>query len=168
MKCFKKIRRNSHLEFIGTLGWFRRILFIVLLSALLGACGTVVPAGRIAEGFFDAIRSADPEQFMALLDADTREKLEASMGNAELVIYLKEADDSLRSLYGDNWRSRILVGPVKPGQPAEESEEVVFKVWDVSVSIRGEQEGGQLIRVLEKDGRCYLDLSVMDDFTAAE
>ncbi len=144
------------------------LMAVLLLSFTFAACGTVSPSARVAEGFFDAIRAADAERFKALLDAETRDQFEASMNDAELVDYLKHAAGSLKELYGANWRNRIQVATVKPGAIPEGAETPDVKYWDVSVGIRDEKDGGQVIRVMEKDGRCYLDLAQMDGFSAVK
>jgi hypothetical protein len=167
MRCAAKTRKIPNCGLFRTVeGFSRFIACLLLMSVMLGACGSGVPAAKVAEGFFDAIHDADSERFKGLLDADTKEKFEASMDNAELAAYLKEADDSLRSLYGDDWRSRIHIDSAKPGAMAEGTVQPDVKTWDVAVSIRGEQDGGQMIRVLEKDGLCYLDLSTMEGLNA--
>ncbi len=146
----------------ATVQGFRRIAMVMSLLLLLGlfaSCGSIHPAAKVAEGFFDAVSGENTDLWKTLLDPATKEQFEASMGDSELVSYLRDANTALSGQYGANWRQKVRVVSVElqKGVSVENGNR-----WMVAVSIDGDAGGKQDIPVLEQDGHYWLDLTLMD------
>lgn len=130
------------------------LLCMLVLFTAAGCGGMASPAGKVVEGFFNAVRDENPASVRALLDTAVRAEFEAAMSDAELTDHLSGANAALEAQYGKDWRKKLKVLSARKGEAGENGIS-----WSVTVSLGPTEGDRQVVPVLEKDGAFWLDLS---------